>query len=187
MCRMSELNRDELDNINGGGTSLAERALKASARIEVRVEKTHIDEEYKYTGRIMCDREYSEFKKNHMRQRREKFIKEEGPFDRYDNVESIFKEWENKNFDYSLFSDPPAKTNPMTAPVPPPSRGTCGSSGPTNVPCRPSDRNRVVRAARELLGGRLLDRLSKRENEGCDAAKRLENQIYSMPILENKL
>jgi hypothetical protein len=185
MSELEKTNLDELAKKNLQSPSLAERVLQVAGRAEVRTEKKPNEEKHEYSGSALTEGEYKEFKKKELEERKRKFVEQEGPFDRYDDVGKEFKDWERKNYGYSVMSDPSRRPNPVPS-TPPTFRGTCGSAKQIDVPCRPSDRRKVLSAAKDLLGGRLLDRLSDRENEEKEAGKRLENQIDSSLALDNK-
>ena len=50
-----------------------------------------------------------------MEKRKKKFVQEQGPFDRYDDIGGKFKDWERKNYPYYMFPEPITKTNPVPA------------------------------------------------------------------------
>jgi hypothetical protein len=151
---------------------------------EVRVTNEPDMVEREYSSYAMTDEEFRKFREKEMEQRKKKFVQEQGPFDRYDDVGSEFKDWEGKNYPYSVFPDPPTKPNPVLAY--PASNQRHGALKRRVDSSGPVDREKVEGVAEHLLEVRIVDRLVYGENEESEACARLENQRTSAQTLENK-
>ena len=98
---MSELEKGkpkELAKKGSQSPSLADRALRAAARVVEDKER----EERTYGSSSRTDKEYRQGIEHDLEVRRERFARERGPFDRHDDIETEFVDWEESTYGYSL-------------------------------------------------------------------------------------